>query len=700
MPGKNEKASGKRGGGGGVKKGEKRKLSATGSLASSTKEDVVSFEVCHAEGNTFRSMGMYKKAINSYTKALDMKPTNKTCLLARSQCYQQVGCNDLALADANKMVAEDTKSIKGLLQKADVYYQMGEFEYSLMLYHRGNKIRPEIQAFRLGIQKSKEAIDNSVGENAGIELENKGDLSFFTEAQKPQVKRKDGANRPTHQTQQQQRQNRDKKARQPRTAKANEKDKKTVKQLLGELYDDMNYLKNLLHESEQTTKTKANEQVAELATECLDYLDHRAEFWQQQQPTYSREKERQDRRKGNDNEQKKKEETNMKNKLKSNPTKWFIKNLQSIDRDLEEENYAGCIDRSSKVLKELEKYSETEVSRKKEFKSDAHSTMGNAYIEMEEYEEAVKHHEVDLDISKERDSKQNQCRALENMARTYMKMGQHNAALQFFGERLEHDATALDKAWIYHEIGRCYFEQEKHEKAKENGKLSLESAQQADDQVWQLNASILVAHAELKLKDNEKSLEMFERSLELARRQNDSSAEKAIQKMISDIKNETKDEDETDLPSSPSGVDENRAEENTKEGTLTDYKISVTMGDVIDAGTDLDLYVELFGSDGSSTDRLNLIKSETNAKKHEKGQTDDFTITGVKDVGKVTRLRVGQAILKEDELAKVCCYISRVTIVQSTNARSSPYVFNCNKWFDETKEDGLTEREFNLEDSN
>ena len=32
-----------------------------------------------------------------------------------------------------------------------------------MFYHRGNKLRPEVQAFRLGIQKSQEAIDNSVG---------------------------------------------------------------------------------------------------------------------------------------------------------------------------------------------------------------------------------------------------------------------------------------------------------------------------------------------------------------------------------------------------------------------------------------------------------------------------------------------------------------------------------------------------------
>jgi len=47
--------------------------------------------------------------------------------------------------------------------KAEAYYQMMQFEYALMYYHRGNKIRPEVQAFRLGIQKSQEAIENSIG---------------------------------------------------------------------------------------------------------------------------------------------------------------------------------------------------------------------------------------------------------------------------------------------------------------------------------------------------------------------------------------------------------------------------------------------------------------------------------------------------------------------------------------------------------
>ena len=42
-------------------------------------------------------------------------------------------------------------------------YYRGDFELALVFYHRGHKLRPELQEFRLGIQKAQEAIENSVG---------------------------------------------------------------------------------------------------------------------------------------------------------------------------------------------------------------------------------------------------------------------------------------------------------------------------------------------------------------------------------------------------------------------------------------------------------------------------------------------------------------------------------------------------------
>ncbi len=58
--------------------------------------------------------------------------------------------------------------------------------------------------------------------------------------------------------------------------------------------------------------------------------------------------------------------------------------------------------------------------------------------------------------------------------------------------------SALEKTWLCHELGRCHLEKGRFEQAKSYGEQSLEAADSADDPVWQLNASVLIAQAEGK----------------------------------------------------------------------------------------------------------------------------------------------------------------------------------------------------------
>lgn len=54
----------------------------------------------------------------------------------------------------------------------------------------------------------------------------------------------------------------------------------------------------------------------------------------------------------------------------------------------------------------------------------------------------------------------------------------------------------LEAAWVYHELGRCYLETNKVERAREYGEKSYSHAQNADDEVWQLHSSVLIAQAQ------------------------------------------------------------------------------------------------------------------------------------------------------------------------------------------------------------
>ena len=84
---------------------------------------------------------------------------------------------------------------QGLFQKANSLYQMGDFEYALVYYHRGSKLRPDLTEFTQGIHKAQEAINNSIGSESHFvmlsnfmcpviapeqcHLEKIGDLSWF-----------------------------------------------------------------------------------------------------------------------------------------------------------------------------------------------------------------------------------------------------------------------------------------------------------------------------------------------------------------------------------------------------------------------------------------------------------------------------------------------------------------------------------------
>ena len=59
--------------------------------------------------------------------------------------------------------------------------------------------------------------------------------------------------------------------------------------------------------------------------------------------------------------------------------------------------------------------------------------------------------------------------------------------------------TAEQSTWLYHELGRCQLELGNFNEARDLGEKSLSAANESQDQMWQLNASVLIAQAESKM---------------------------------------------------------------------------------------------------------------------------------------------------------------------------------------------------------
>ncbi|KOB58903.1 Uncharacterized protein OBRU01_25331, partial [Operophtera brumata] len=167
----------------------------------------------------------YRTAVLFVNKAIELAPEEKAAYVARSKCYLLLGEPHLALADSEAALKLDPKDAKALLRKAEALYYCGEFEMSLVHYHRGLRARPDLSDFRLGVQKAQEAIENTIG------------------AAKPSAK--------------------------PAKKKTERRSSKSSKPALGQLMSDKIYLENLLKNPDLAIADKKNGIVMQQAEEAI-----------------------------------------------------------------------------------------------------------------------------------------------------------------------------------------------------------------------------------------------------------------------------------------------------------------------------------------------------------------------------------------------------------------------------------------------
>ncbi|XP_060563429.1 outer dynein arm-docking complex subunit 4-like isoform X2 [Ruditapes philippinarum] len=446
-------------------------------------------------------------------KALELTAGEKNCLVARSKCHLQLGDMLSALSDAEASLEDDKDYHKGIYQKAQALYYQGDFEMALVFYHRGHKLRPELQEFRLGIQKAQEAIDNSVGSPETVKLTTEGDLSYFDQLlDDKKIKRKTN----TYGRQATQQLNKSTTQRVPVGSE------KTIKQLLGELYGDRQYLEKLLKETDP--KSEMGKTISTLVNDGLSYLDTRSDFWRQQKPMYARRHDRLMQRR-------KRESASH----KLSPNDYILKELERIDQAQVEGRYQEALKRSQKCLSTVQGFSEDDVPNKVEVVANIHSCIGNAHLELGAYDKALDSHQTDLNLGERNDMTEAVSRGLDNIGRVYARKGAFAKAIEVWERKLPMSKSPLESTWLYHEIGRCYLELDKYTEAKSNGEQSETAALEAEDQMWQLQALVLTAQAEVKLGQLTAAAATFEKASELAKSQGDKSAESAIKKAIDEI---------------------------------------------------------------------------------------------------------------------------------------------------------------------
>ncbi|XP_069459826.1 outer dynein arm-docking complex subunit 4 isoform X1 [Ovis canadensis] len=521
-----------------------------------------------AEGERLYLCGEFAKAAHSFSNALHLQSGDKNCLVARSKCFLKMGELEKSLEDAEASLQGDPTFCKGILQKAETLYTMGDFEFALVFYHRGYKLRPD-REFKVGIQKAQEAINNSVGSPSSIKLENKGDLSFLSkqaESMRAQQKPHPVRQLVHHPKRESKR-------------KGSLKSEKIVRQLLGELYVDKEYLEKLLLDEDLIRGTiKHGLTVEDLIMTGINYLDTRSDFWRQQKPIYARERDR-----------KLMQERWLRDRKRrpSQTARYILKSLEDIDMLLTSGSAEGSLQKAEKVLKKVLEWNKEEVPNKDELVGNLYSCIGNAQIELGQMVAALQSHRKDLEIAKEYDLPDAKSRALDNIGRVFARVGKFQQAIDtlcvafpggsygkvsacnerdlgsipgsrrsrgegngnplqysclenpmdggaWWEEKIPLAKTTLEKTWLFHEIGRCYLELDQAWEAQSYGEKSQQCAEEEGDMEWQLNASVLVAQAQVKLRDFESAVNNFEKALERAKLVHNNEAQQAIINALDD----------------------------------------------------------------------------------------------------------------------------------------------------------------------
>ncbi|RLV99983.1 hypothetical protein DV515_00009258, partial [Chloebia gouldiae] len=114
------------------------------------------------------------------------------------------------------------------------------------------------------------------------------------------------------------------------------------------------------------------------------------------------------------------------------------------------------------------------------------------------------------------------------------------------------------------------------------------------------------------------------------------------------------------------------------------YKISVFTGDIYGAGTDANVFLNIYGDLGDMGERK-LSKSETNFNKFERGQEDLFTIQAV-DLGILYKIKIRH----DNSMFSPDWFLEKVEILDETTEES--FVFLCERWLSKKKEDKKIER--------
>ncbi|KAF8971450.1 hypothetical protein BDZ97DRAFT_1786578 [Flammula alnicola] len=123
-------------------------------------EDKANAEKFKQTGNAQMSQKQYDAAIDFYTKAIALDPSNPVYYSNRAAAHSSKGDHLSAVGDAEKAISVDSKFVKAYHRLGHAQYSLGDFKAAASAFDRGLKLEPGNAGLKSGLQNAKERISD------------------------------------------------------------------------------------------------------------------------------------------------------------------------------------------------------------------------------------------------------------------------------------------------------------------------------------------------------------------------------------------------------------------------------------------------------------------------------------------------------------------------------------------------------------
>lgn len=124
-----------------------------------------------AKGNKLLQEKQFDAAIESYTEAINLDPSEKTYFSNRSAAYLSKGAAEDALADSERCVQLDAKWPKGYTRKGAALHALRRYDDAIAAYEAGLAVDPEDAGLKNGlaeVSRVKQSANAGAGAGGGM----------------------------------------------------------------------------------------------------------------------------------------------------------------------------------------------------------------------------------------------------------------------------------------------------------------------------------------------------------------------------------------------------------------------------------------------------------------------------------------------------------------------------------------------------